>query len=522
MQSLAPQTKRLLYPAALILTAALFFGIGTGLGKNLAPSSSQAGQTGETGSGGELYTQAEYRPDQAAGSGGSTRMAAPAGAPSSFRSVAEAVLPVVVEVNVVEVVEQEIPRFDSPFEFFFGPQGRGEEEDENTRKREYRRPGLGSGVIIRQDGGTAYILTNNHVVGDADEISIRLHDEREFEAEIVGKDSRTDLALLQFSADESVPVASLGDSEKLHIGDWVLAVGNPYGFESTVTAGIVSAVKREAEQAGLAQFTDYIQTDASINPGNSGGALVNQQGEIVGINTWIASRDGGNVGLGFAVPINNAKKVIEDFITKGKVEYGWLGVAISEPPEKLRDHLEKHYGLPEGQQGAFVNNVYTNSPAGKAGIMPGDMITQVDGTEVEDFNHLSRVIGTKAPGATVPIQLIRDGKSREHTIQLTARKEDSKRGNEKLWPGFSAAPLTGDLRERLNLEGDQKGIVITGVAPGSPAARARLQQGDVVTKVDQAEITNLGDLYRSLEEGSFEYRLRVTREGSSGVLLLEK
>ena len=236
-----------------------------------------------------------------------------------------------------------MPSFSNPFDFFFrGPRGNNEEGE----KREYKRPGLGSGVIVKKDSNNVYVLTNNHVAGTADEIKVKLNDGREYDAKRIGNDPRTDLALIKFESSENIPVADLGNSEHLEVGDIVLAVGNPFGFESTVTMGIVSALGRETlSGSSIAGFTDYIQTDASINPGNSGGALVNLKGEIVGINTWIASQSGGSVGVGFAIPINNAKKAIEDFISTGKVVYGWLGVSIGDADEKMFPDIRKSLDL---------------------------------------------------------------------------------------------------------------------------------------------------------------------------------
>lgn len=446
----------------------------------------------------------------------------PPGTPLSFREVARKVLPVVVEVDVIEVIQRQLPSFRDPFEYFFGRPDQDQNREDEPREQEFRRPGLGSGVIVKREADTIYVLTNNHVVGDADEITVRLSDTREYEAEIVGKDARTDLALIRFSSSEEIPIAELGNSDNLYIGDWVLAIGNPYGFESTVTAGIVSALKREAHQTGLASFTDYIQTDASINPGNSGGALVNLQGQIIGINTWIASRDGGNVGLGFAIPINNARKVIDDFINSGKVEYGWLGVSIGAPEPEIREHLKKHYGLPKDIKGAFVSSLYTDSPAAKAGIRPGDFITAIDNTPVEDYNHLARIIGTKSPGSPIDVSLVRDGRELSLDLKLTLREADEDRGNQKLWPGFTVLPLLDSVKEQAQLDNSTNGVIVTFVAPGSPAAAARLQQGDLITEIENKRIENLGDFYRQIGEEKREYRMRVTRDDQAGTILLEK
>jgi len=273
----------------------------------------------------------------------------------SFREVAQEALPVVVEINTIDVITQRIPRTQSPWDFFFGPSpDRGDSEE-----REFRQPGLGSGVIVHRTNGKIYVLTNNHVAGEAEEISISLHDGREFKGKLVGTDPRRDLAVVMFETREEIPIASLGDSNTLEVGDLVLAVGNPFGFESTITMGIISAVGREADLGtSVASLTDYIQTDASINPGNSGGALVNLRGEVVGINTWIASRTGSSAGLGFAVPINTAKKTVDEILTKGRVEYGWLGVQIVDvDPQRFPEYRDDFSQLPDTDYAHIANDM---------------------------------------------------------------------------------------------------------------------------------------------------------------------
>ncbi|MEJ2663664.1 MAG: trypsin-like peptidase domain-containing protein [Spirochaetia bacterium] len=388
----------------------------------------------------------------------------------SFRNVANIGLPVVVEINVVEVVKQRMPDSDSPWEYFFDFNENGKPDQKNKEKEyEYKRPGLGSGVIVQKSGNKVYVITNNHVVGHADEISVKLHDGREFAARIVGKDPRTDLALIEFEANGDVPVALIGDSDKVQVGDWALAIGNPLGFESSFTVGVVSALGRRADDAfgggtsGIANFTDYIQTDASINQGNSGGALLNIKGEVIGINTWIASRTGQSIGLGFAIPINNAKKVINDFMTKGKVEYGWLGVQIGDPNPNY------YPGVPEdleitGKKGALVLNLFKNSPAYKAGILPGDLVIKVDKTDIKDATHLTSIVGNIPPGQNVPFEIIRYGKEMKLHVTLTVRADEDKvQSNNNLWPGMVPLRINDDIRKRLNLPDGMNGVVIGNV-----------------------------------------------------------
>lgn len=432
----------------------------------------------------------------------------------SFRDVAKDVLPVVVEVNVVEVIEQNMPRNLSPWDFFFGPQ------DDGGSQREFKRPGLGSGVIVRQEGNKVFVLTNNHVVGSADEISVRLYDEREFEATLIGKDPRTDLALIQFKTRENVPIARLGNADSLAVGDWVLAVGNPYGFESTVTAGIVSALGRSAGAGmSIAGYTDYIQTDASINPGNSGGALVNLTGEVVGINTWIASQTGGSVGIGFAIPVNIAKKVINDFIEYGKVQYGWLGVGIADPAADQYPGIRESLKLGD-QSGSLVVNVYRDSPAYQDGMLPGDFIIEVDGTAIKDSQHLTQIVGGRPQGEKVDFTIIRYGERKTVTVTLDERPaEEEIQSNTNLWPGMVVVEATEEIRNQLQLDSGVNGVVVGGVTPQSRPAVAGFKPGDVITEINEEEIDSVMGFYKGINQAEKgEVMFKVVRQGS--ILLL--
>ncbi len=440
---------------------------------------------------------------------------------TSFRQVAGEVLPVIVEVNVVEVVRQQMPDSMSPFDFFFGPQPDREGE---PQEREFRRPGLGSGVIVRREGNKVYILTNSHVVGNADEISVILYDGREFDAVTVGKDNRLDLALLEVTTKEDLPIARLGNSDDLYVGDWVMAVGNPYGFESTVTAGIVSALGREPERTmQVSGFTDYIQTDAAINPGNSGGALVNLEGEIVGINTWIASQSGGSVGIGFAIPINNAKKAISDFITSGKVEYGWLGVSIQDPAEEIMPGVAEELEI-EKQEGSLVINVYQNSPAEKGGFLPGDFITQVEDVYITDSNHLTRVVGNLQPGKAIDFHIIRYGEEKVLDVNLEERKTEEELAEDtNLWPGLTVIGLNSEIRNELEIPADIEGAVIAAVFPNTSSDKVGLRTGDIITAVDKQNIDGVMEFYKQLNStDSKEVMFRIYREGNEMLLGLVK
>ncbi|MDR1107620.1 MAG: Do family serine endopeptidase [Spirochaetaceae bacterium] len=412
---------------------------------------------------------------------------------SAFRAVSEKVLPSVVEIKTVSIRRQQVPNFNGiPWEFFFGPR---EGTPENRgQEREYRSQGLGSGIIVRQDRDTYYVLTNNHVVEDVTEISVATSDGKEFPAELVGKDDRKDLAMVSFKTSDVFPLAVLGDSDAVRVGDWAIAVGNPLGFMFSVTQGIVSAVGRTGGPAN--NINDFIQTDTSINRGNSGGALVNIRGEVIGINTWIASNNsGGSVGLGFAIPINNAKRSIDEFISNGKISYGWLGVSLLEPDRETLQAL----GL-EGQRGALASMVFLGSPADKGGIQPGDFITHIDGREVRTVNMVTMTVGDIKPGDRAAFTVIRDKAVRNIDVRIEARTEEVTTDNKKLWPGVYVIPLTDALRSSLNLDGNARGLLAAQVIADSPAAIVGLKQGDRILKVNGETVLDVNGFYRLLRE----------------------
>ncbi|MBN2655666.1 MAG: Do family serine endopeptidase [Spirochaetales bacterium] len=443
-----------------------------------------------------------------------------------FREVARTTLPAVIEINVTEIVKQTIPGQAFPWNFFGDSwpfalpdqnnNNNGNNQAPQPQEREFRKEGLGSGVLVRQDGRKYYAVTNNHVVGEADEISVKLYDGRTFDATVVGTDSRTDLALITFESREALPLMTLADSEQLMVGDIVFAVGNPLGFESTVTQGIISALGRKAQEGStIADFTDYIQTDAAINPGNSGGALVNLKGQLIGINTWIASGSGGSVGLGFAIPVNTVKRVVDDFISKGRVEYGWLGVTIGNPPAEGIDL--------NGETGAFTGNIFAGSPAEKGGLLPGDLITAVDGQKVDSSDQLQRLIGTLPPGREISLDIIRLGRKQNLRIRLDARKTEEEIGRDGgLWPGISVISLTDELRDQLDVAGRTKGVVVAYVAEGSSSAAAGIRQGDIVTRVNSTRIGDLTDFYKALNDEGDEINFRILREGKEILLGIVK
>ncbi len=397
----------------------------------------------------------------------------------SFRTVSKDVVPIVVEIKTEDLVKESDNPFAPFFNFGQSPQGGVQN-------------GLGSGVIVRQDGDTVYVLTNNHVVSTADLIEVLLSDGNEYKATLIGGDPLKDLALISFKSKKKLPLAKLGNSDNVQVGDIVFAVGNPLGFESSITQGIISAVGRNESPGG--SLTDYIQTDASINPGNSGGALVNLRGEVIGINSWIASRSGGNVGLGFSIPINNAYKAISDFIETGAVQYGWLGINIGEPSE----HFKKSLGSKE-KEGAFVFNVYLNSPAEMGGMQAGDFVLAVGEKPVENSQQFTRIVANLKAKDTVKFTLLRNKKKMSIPVKIGARKEDTV-GSGKLWPGVIVVELSDDIRKQMNLRNDLQSVVIAGLEKQGVLASANLQRGDIILKVNGEEIKNCNDFYQAINE----------------------
>ncbi len=422
-----------------------------------------------------------------------------------FRSVADQTLPVVVEVNVVNRVTRRVQ--GSPFDFFFGnPRSQPQE-------REFEQPGMGSGVIVARDGRTVYVLTNHHVAGEADEIEIVLFDSRTFEGEIVGSDELMDIALLSFQTSEEVPIAPLGDSNTLQPGDWVFAVGNPLGFQSTITAGIVSATARSAQPGSMMSgVTNYIQTDAAINWGNSGGPLVNLDGDVVGINTWIASQTGGSIGLGFAIPINNARRAIDDFLSTGEVTYSWLGVEVTSLGDQLAQAMEI-----DRPGGAFVTGVHEGSPAKQSGILAGDVIIDIDGTTIDSSGTLVRIVANLEPGVRVPFQLVRDGERMDLRVR-TGRRSAESGSDARVFPGLSVSPLTAAVRSQLGLSGRVNGVVVAGISRNGAAADSGLRNGDTIIAVNGTQIRSLADFYRELNAAEQEVQFRIIRDGRQLIL----
>ncbi|GAB3678700.1 DegQ family serine endoprotease [Salinisphaera aquimarina] len=435
-----------------------------------------------------------------------------AGDSPSLAPMLDKTLPAVVNVVVTGKAQQmpDNPLFNDPFfrRFFDMP---------DQQKRQQQTPqqptATGSGVIVNADKGV--VITNHHVVKDAEKIVVRLNDNREYDATVIGDDPETDIAVLKIKADNltQLPIA---DSDDLRVGDFVVAIGNPFGLRQTVTSGIVSGLGRH----GLGnRYEDYIQTDASINPGNSGGALVNLKGELVGINSAILSRSGGNIGIGFAIPSNLVNSVYKQISKYGEVKRARLGVV----GQDLTSDLAKAFDL-DITQGVVVAQVMPDSPAEKAGIKERDLITQVNGKEIDDFSELANAIGLKSPGQKVKITLIRNGKEREVNAEL-AKAEDVASNDDgggasgdQLAPGLEGASF-GPITEDNPLAGEVEGITVTDLQPGSPAARAGLRPGDVITSINRQAITDVSQLPKLAGPDTKQLLLHV-RRGRGALFLL--
>lgn len=369
--------------------------------------------------------------------------------------------------------------FWTPFERFFGPMPR----------RQFRERSLGSGFIISKDG---VILTNNHVIDGADEIIVKLADNSEHKATVIGRDPKTDIAVIKIEAPDLKPVP-LGNSESLRVGEWVVAIGNPFGLESTVTAGIVSAKGRFIGQGSYDQF---IQTDVAINPGNSGGPLINLKGEVVGINTAIFSRSGGNIGIGFAIPINLAKELLPQLEEKGKVTRGWLGVLIQKVTRDIAESLD----LPEAR-GALVADVLADGPAKAAGIQVGDVIVQFDGHAVGDSNELPFLVARTPVGKAVEVVVLRNGKPTTVSVTIAELEDEGAEptSTDSESFGLTVQPLTPEIAESLGLDTSVEGVVVSGVEEGSSAEDAGLRRGDVIIEVNRTAVKDLKSYRKALE-----------------------
>jgi len=422
----------------------------------------------------------------------------------NFVALAKRLKPEVVNISTTQTAQQ----LDAPNSF-----GQRDRFGAASPKEQLKQRSLGSGFIIEPDG---LILTNYHVVDNAEKITVRLLDGRELAGKVVGKDQKIDIALVKISA-RDLPVAPLGDSDQLEVGEWVMAIGNPFGLDNTVTSGIVSAKDR---QIGAGPYDHFIQTDASINPGNSGGPLVNIQGEVVGIDTAIFSQSGGNIGIGFAIPINLVKDLLPQLKSGGKITRGWLGVSI----QGITPDLAASLGLGQAK-GALVSSVVQNSPADRAGIKAGDVIVGYEGKEINNANDLPFLVAGTPVGKTVSLQVFRGNKQTPLIVAIGKMKEEEviASPSEQDDLGLTVEQITPDIAEDLGLE-HSRGVVITAVAPDGPGDEAGFQPGDIIREINRQPVKDLAD-YRKIIATAKQNRnilFLVQREENTMFLALRK
>ncbi len=437
--------------------------------------------------------------------------------PGSFTALAEKAGPAVVNIRTEKTIKSGgvyrhffgTPRGNDPFDEFF------KKFFEGMGPREYKQKSLGSGFIIDPDG---YIVTNNHVIEGADDIQVKLQNGKEYDAKIIGSDPNTDLALIKIDADEELPHLPLGDSDAIEVGEWVVAIGNPFGLDHTVTAGIISAKGRVI---GAGPYDDFLQTDASINPGNSGGPLINMEGEVVGINTAIIA---GGTGIGFAIPSSMAKGIIKQLKEKGEVTRGWLGVSIQDLDNEMKDY----YGV---DSGVLVVEVFPGDPADKAGIKPNDIIISVNGDPVSSSRELSRKIAAIPPGKKARIEVIRGKKHKVFKVKLAKRSQDliaakgqpyGEKPEDSL--GLKVTEITPEIAKRYDLSG-VKGIMITSVAPDSKAFKAGFKQGDVIEEINHEPVTSIDDYEKIIKDAdkgdTLFFKIRRPYEGIKIIKLVK-
>lgn len=443
----------------------------------------------------------------------------------AFTSVVKKAGPAVVHVGVEKTATSSaMPQFpfdlfnDPFFERFFGPQFRHPDMPQGRGKpRSFRQQAAGSGFIISSDG---YILTNNHVVDGAETITVRLADEREFKAKVVGADPQTDVAMIKIEGSR-LPVLPLGDSDALEVGEWVIAIGSPFQLNQTVTVGVVSAKGRN--RMGITDYENFIQTDAAINPGNSGGPLLNIRGEAVGMNTAIFSRSGGYMGIGFSIPINMAKNIEKQLRTTGKVTRGWLGVVIQDVSEELA----KQFGSKD-KRGALISEVSTDSPAQRSGLLQGDILIAIDGRTITNVADLRNRIAETPPNTVVALRILRNGQEKDMKVTIGEQPKDlgvqvgAGGGTSLDSMGLSLQDLTDALANQFGYEKNQ-GVLIVNVEPGSIAAQARLAGGQLIEEVNRTRVRNVKELEQVLARtpGAKQTLLRVRAGGHSRYVVLQ-
>ena len=435
---------------------------------------------------------------------------------NGFAAVLKNALPAVVNIHTSKIVKpraQQMPFFNDPFfHQFFGDQFG------QMQPKPQREQSLGSGVIVTSDGT---ILTNNHVIDGATDIKVQLSDKRELQAKVVGKDAKTDIAVLKIEA-SGLPILALGDSSKLQVGDLVLAIGEPFGLGGTATMGIVSATGRSG--LGIESYEDFIQTDAAINPGNSGGAMIDLRGNLVGINTAIVSGGGGSMGVGFAIPINMVRSVMDQLVSHGKVVRGYLGVYIQD----VSPSIAKQFGLSQNN-GVLIGDVSAGTPGERAGLKRGDIVTELNGEPVKDAGRLRLRISQTAPGTDVKLRIWRDGMNQDVSVKLGelppdktgGTSESGESGGEALG-GIAVQELTPDIAQQLDLSAGTRGVVVSSVEPASTAEAAGIERGDVIQEVNHKRVTTVQEYNQAMRAaGNQPVLLLINKHGITQYVVVE-
>lgn len=438
---------------------------------------------------------------------------------TGFAAVVRQASPAVVNVYSTRIDKQRAPQMSPFFNDPFFRQFFGDNPNFQQQPRERKQQSLGSGVIINPDG---YIITNNHVVDGSTDVKVTTYNKKDYQAKIVGRDSKTDIAVLKVDA-KDLPYLRLGDSSKAEVGDIVLAIGNPFGLGQTVTMGIISAKGRG--NLGIEDYEDFIQTDAAINPGNSGGALINTRGQLIGINTAILSGSGGNQGVGFAIPVNMARNIVQQIEQHGHVVRGYLGVTI----QPVTEAMAKAFGRPGDVYGALVAQVSPDSPASKAGLQAGDIILELNGKRVEDSRTLSLSIAQMSPGSPAHLKVFRSGVMKDFVVTLGELPEKGGSSNTSggtstdLMSGVSVQNLTPDIARQLGVPGNTPGVVVSSVDPSSSAADSGLREGDIIREVNRKPVANTHQFDSAVREaGKSAVLLLVNRGGQNLFLVVQQ
>ncbi len=436
----------------------------------------------------------------------------------NLRQISKEEMPSVVFISTEKTVTQTA---FNPFDYFFGnPWQMLPDQNNNPKGKSFKQTALGSGLIYQKKGNIYYIITNNHVIENADSIKVTVSENKSYKGKVIGTDPNVDIAIVEIKTRDNLISANIGNSDKVKVGDFAIAVGNPFGLNGTMTFGIISAVGRSNIQSEKVTLTDFIQTDAAINPGNSGGPLLNINGEVIGINTLIYSQSGGNVGIGFAIPVNIVKSTADQIIKKGKVEHGYLGIYYKSLTEEDINKL----GLKDIKNGMLVSEVIKNSPAEKYGLLTGDVILEVNNEKLNNSNRLAIIIGNLVPGSKVVFKLLRNNITLTKEVVLGTRNEkafsENNKSEELNQYGMALSELSPHIRSQFNIPENINGVIIISVANGSKASYAGLSAGDVIFKVNNIETKTIKDFNKAVKNNNDFNYFYIYRENKTLIVTM--